>query len=205
MKKEWFVIQTLSGKEKKVQESINARVKASDMGDYIGTCYIPVEESSENKNGKRKKIKRNVFPGWVILEMALFDYEAGLDKETGKRIVYDKTWQFLRETPGLIMAQWLRRLPNPMTEAELAPLLGNSGSVRREDAPVPKIDFNVNDTVKINEGAFMGFLGTVTMIDPDRGKLKVEVKVFNRTVPVDVDYWQIEKPSQEELVAHSAS
>ena len=129
-------------------------------------------------------------PGYVLVELALYDEAAGLDKD-GKRVVVERTWQFLRATPGII-GSWLMQRPNPLTQAEVDAILSTKPTSSSEK-PRPKVNFSVGETVKINDGAFMGLTGQISMVDPDRGKLKVEVSVFSRTVPVDVDYWQVEK------------
>ena len=195
MKKEWFVLQTLTGQENKVQTSIKARVALEEMGEYIGQCLIPMEKVTETKNGKKRTLNKKVFPGYVLVEMALYD--DGTDVATGKRPIVERTWQFLRETPGVI-GSWLMQRPTPLAQREVDAILSTKPAQATEK-PRPKINFNVNDTVKINEGAFMGLTGLVSMVDPDKGKLKVEVNVFSRKVPVDVDYWQVEKVSLEDM------
>ena len=194
MKKEWFVLQTLTGKENKVQTSIKARVALEQMSEYIGQCIIPMEKVTETKNGKKHTLNKKVFPGYVLVEMALYD--EGHDA-AGKRLVVEPTWQFIRQTPGVI-GSWLMSKPRPLTQAEVDAVLSTKPSSVAEK-PRPKVSFSVGETVKINEGAFMGLTGLVSMVDPDKGKLKVEVQVFSRKVPVDVDYWQVEKVSVEEL------
>jgi len=197
MKKEWFVLHTLTGKENKVLESITARKRLESMEEYIGQCLIPMEKVTETKNGKKRTIKKKIFPGYVLVEMALYDESGAVDKSNGKRTVVERTWQFLRETPGVI-GSWLTQRPLPLTQAEVDAILSDK-PVDGEEKPRPKVTFNVDDTVKINEGAFMGLKGLVSMVDPDKGKLKVEVSVFSRKVPVDVDYWQVEKVPVEEM------
>lgn len=203
MKMEWFVLHTLTGKENKVMESIKARTRLEQMEDYIGQCVIPMEKVTETKNGKKRTIKKKVFPGYVLVEMALYDESGAIDRATGKRAVVDRTWQFLRETPGVI-GSWLAQRPIPLKQSEVDAILSDKPTAA-EDKPRPKINFNVDDTVKINEGAFMGLTGLVSMVDPDKGKLKVEVSVFSRKVPVDVDYWQVEKVDVSELAEADSS
>lgn len=197
MKKEWFVLQTLTGQENKVQTSITCRVKKENMDEYIGPCLIPMEKVTESKNGKKRTLNKKVFPGYVLVELALYDESGALDRETGKRAVVERTWQFLRETPGLI-GSWLMRMPKPLPPEQVDAILSTKPSQAAEK-PRPTVTFTINETVKITDGAFMGLTGQVSMVDPDKGKLKVEVNVFSRKVPVDVDYWQIEKVAQEEL------
>ena len=117
----------------------------------------------------------------------------------GKRAVVDRTWQFLRETPGVI-GSWLMQRPQPLTQEEVDVILSTK-PMQAADRPRPQIEFSVGETVKIKDGAFMGLTGQISMVDPDKGKLKVEVNVFSRKVPVDVDYWQVDKVAPEELAA----
>ena len=197
MDKQWFVWHTLTGQENKAQRSIEARVKLERMEDYIGKCVIPVERVSEKKNGKKRTITKKFFPGYVLCELALYDEARGID-ENGRKAIYERTWQFLRETPGVIGFIGGDR-PMPLKQQEVDAILSDKPA----GAPVaerPKINFSVDETVKITDGAFMGLTGQVSMVDPDKGKLKVEVNIFNRTVQVDVEYWQVEKVSVEETL-----
>ena len=196
MKKEWFVLHALTGQENKVQQSITARVKLKEMGEYVGQCLVPTEKVQETKNGKKRTVTKKVFPGYVLVELALYDDTKPVDAHGRKQIIED-TWQFLRETPGVIGFIGGER-PMPLRQDEVDAIV-NPSAVSREVVR-PKINFNVNDTVKINDGPFLGLTGQVSMVDPDKGKLKVEVSIFNRKVQVDVEYWQGSKATDEELV-----
>ena len=195
MEKQWFVLHTLTGQENKVQRSIEARVKIERMEDYIGRCVIPTEKVSEKKNGKKRTIVKKFYPGYVLCELALYDEARGVD-DNGRKAIYERTWQFLRETPGMIGFVGSDR-PMPLKKHEVDAILLDKPN-GAQDVERPKFNFSVEDTVKINDGAFMGLTGQVSMVDPDKGKLKVEVQVFGRKVPVDVEYWQVEKVAVEE-------
>ena len=197
MVKQWFVLHTLTGQENKAQKSIEARVKLERMEEYIGRCVIPTERVTEKKDGKKRTITKKFFPGYVLAELALYDEAKGLD-ENGKKAIFERTWQFLRETPGVIGFVGGDR-PQPLKQSEVDSILLDRPSTGAM-AERPKVDFSVDETVKINDGAFMGLTGQVSMVDPDKGKLKVEVAVFGRKVPVDVEYWQVEKVSIEETI-----
>ena len=197
MVKQWFVLHTLTGQENKAQKSIEARVKLERMEEYIGRCVIPTERVTEKKDGKKRTITKKFFPGYVLAELALYDETKGLD-ENGKKAIFERTWQFLRETPGVIGFVGGDR-PQPLKQNEVDSILLDRPS-NGAMAERPKVDFSVDETVKINDGAFMGLTGQVSMVDPDKGKLKVEVAVFGRKVPVDVEYWQVEKVSIEETL-----
>ena len=200
MKKEWFVLHTLTGQENKAQKSILARIKLEDMGEYIGQCVLPTERVTEKKNGKTRTITKKFFPGYLLVELALYDETKGRDPVTGKRAVIDRTWQFLRATPGVIGFVG-GELPVPLKQSEVDAIM-TSGKGGREAPPArPKVVFSVNDTVKVTDGPFQGLTGAVSMVDPDKGKLKVEASVFNRKVQIDVEYWQVEKLTDEEVVA----
>ena len=197
MEKQWFVLHTLTGQEQKAQRSIEARVKLERMEDFIGKCVIPTERVTEKKNGKKRTITKKFFPGYLLCELALYDEAKGID-ENGKKAIYERTWQFLRETPGVIGFVGGDR-PQPLKQSEVDAILldkpQGASTVER-----PKVNFSVDETVKITDGAFMGLTGQISMVDPDKGKLKVEVQVFGRTVPVDAEYWQVEKVALEETL-----
>ena len=195
MDKQWFVLHTLSGQENKAQKSIEARVKIERMEDYIGKCVIPTEKVTEKKNGKKRTITKKFFPGYVLCELALYDDARGVD-ENGKKAIFERTWQFLRETPGVIGFVGGDR-PQPLKKSEVDAILLDKPA-GAPDVARPKVNFNVDETVKIVDGAFMGLTGQISMVDPDKGKLKVEVQVFGRKVPVDAEYWQVEKVDIQE-------
>ena len=127
MEKQWFVLHTLTGQETKVQKSIEARVKIERMEDYIGRCVIPTEKVVEKKNGKKRTITKRFFPGYVLSELALYDDARGVD-ESGKRAIYERTWQFLRETPGVIGFVGGDR-PQPLKRQEIDAILLDRKSV----------------------------------------------------------------------------
>ena len=197
MDKQWFVLHTLTGQENKAQKSIVNRIKMERMEDFIGKRVVPTERVTEKKNGKKHTVTKKVFPGYLICELALYDEAKGLD-ENGRKAIYDRTWQFLRETPGVIGFVGGDR-PMPLKQAEVDAILLDkpAGAAERER---PNVVYNVDETVKITDGAFMGLTGQITMVDPDKGKLKVEVNIFNRKVQVDVEYWQVEKVAIEETL-----
>ena len=198
MVKQWFVLHTLTGQENKAQKSIEARIRLERMEEFIGRCVIPTERFTEKrKDGRKHTYTRKFFPGYVLCELALYDESKGVD-ENGKKAIYERTWQFLRETPGVIGFIGGDR-PQPLKQSEVDAILLDKPSSGVQ-AERPKVNFSVDETVKITDGAFMGLTGQISMVDPDKGKLKVEVAVFGRKVPVDVEYWQVEKVSVEETV-----
>jgi len=195
MLKQWFVLHTLTGQENKAQKSIEARIRLERMEEFIGRCVIPTERVTEKKDGRKRTVVKKFFPGYLLIELALYDESRGVD-EFGKKAIFERTWQFLRETPGVIGFVGGDR-PQPLKQSEVDSILLDKPSA---GAPMvrPRVDFSVDETVKIKDGAFMGLTGQISMVDPDKGKLKVEVAVFGRKVPVDVEYWQVEKVSVDE-------
>jgi len=203
MEKQWFVLHTLTGQENKAQKSIVARVAIERMEDFIGRCEIPTEKVTEKKNGKKRTMVKRIFPGYVLCELALYDEAKGLD-ENGRKCFFERTWQFIRETPGVIGFVGVdsrdpNARPRPLKQSEVDAILLDKPVTARE-VERPKVTFAVDETVKITDGAFMGLTGTVSMVDPDKGKLKVEVNIFNRKVQVDAENWQVEKVAVEETL-----
>ena len=185
MTKPWFVLHTLTGQEQKVKRSIEARVRIEEMGEFIGEVVIPTEKVSEVKNGVKTTVTRKFFPGYVLINLALYD-EA--------RELVEPTWRFLKETSGVIGFIGGER-PMPLSAAEVDAIV-NQVQEKKEKVK-PKVSFEPGETVKITDGPFMSFNGTVDEVDPDRGKLKVSVAIFGRSAPVELEYWQVERAVNE--------
>ena len=139
MVKQWFVLHTLTGQENKAQKSIEARVKLERMEEYIGRCVIPTERVTEKKDGRKRTITKKFFPGYVLAELALYDEAKGLD-ENGKKAIFERTWQFLRETPGVIGFVGGDR-PQPLKQSEVDSILLDRPSTGAM-AERPKVDFS---------------------------------------------------------------
>jgi transcription termination/antitermination protein NusG len=181
MQSQWFVIHTLSGQEQKVKESIEKRIKAEEMGEYIKEVLVPMEKVAEVRSGKKTVSTRKLYPGYVFIDIALLD--------EGKRVI-EKPWYFIRETPGIIGFVGGDR-PTPTSQDEIATIKEQISE--SEDTERPKVNFEVGETIKINDGPFLNFSGVIEEIEPDRGKLKVTVNIFGRNTPVELEYWQVEK------------
>lgn len=181
MNHQWFVIHTLSGQEQKVRDSIEKRLKTEEMGEYIREVLVPMEKVVEVRGGKKTTSTRKLYPGYVFIDMALLD-EAG-------RII-GKPWYFVRDTPGIIgFVGGDHPTPTPMEEIESI----RAQIADAEDRELPKVNFEVGETIKINDGPFLNFSGVIEEIEPERGKLKVTVNIFGRNTPVELEYWQVEK------------
>ena len=181
MKSNWFVIHTLSGQEQKVKESIEKRLKAEEMGEYVREIMVPVEKVAEVRNGKKTVTTRKLHPGYVYIDMVLLD--------ENKQII-PEPYYFIKETPGAIGFIGGDR-PETASPDEIESI--KSQISESEDREKPKVSFEVGETVKINDGPFLNFSGVIEEIEPDRGKLKVTVNIFGRNTPVELEYWQVEK------------
>ncbi len=186
MTKQWFVLHTLTGQELKVKRSIEARVRLEEMGRYIGEVVIPTEKVSEVKNGKKTTITRKFFPGYVLINLCLYDE---------KRQVLEPTWRFLKETTGVIGFIGGDH-PMPLSDKEVDDIINQVAE--KEEKVVPKVAYEPGETVKITDGPFMSFCGVVDEVDPDRGRLKVSVAIFGRSAPVELEYWQVERAAAED-------
>jgi transcriptional antiterminator NusG len=181
MRNQWFIIQTLSGQENKVKESIEKRVKTDEMQDYVKEVLVPMEKVVEVRNQKKTVSSRKLWPGYVFVDMVLLD--------ENNRII-EKPWYFIKETQGVIgFVGGEPPVPTPSDEVESIKVQISTS----EETEKPKVNFAVGETIKINNGPFLNFSGVIEEIDPDRGKLKVTVNIFGRNTPVELEYWQVEK------------
>ncbi len=181
MKSDWFVLHTLAGQEQRVKDSIEKRMKAEEMGEFIQEVLVPMERVVEVRNGKKTVTTRKLYPGYVFINMSLLD---------DNRRIIEKPWYFIRDTQGIIGFVGGER-PTPASQDEIA-LIKNQIS-ESEDHEKPKVNFEAGETVKINDGPFLNFSGVIEEIEPERGKLKVTVNIFGRNTPVELEYWQVEK------------
>ena len=181
MQHQWFVIHTLSGQEQKVKESIEKRLKTDEMGELIAEVLVPMEKIVEVRSGKKSVSMRKLYPGYVFINMALLD--------ENNRII-EKPWYFVRDTQGIIGFVGGER-PTPTPGEEIESIKAQMSDA--EDREKPKVNFEVGETIKINDGPFLNFSGAIEEIEPERGKLKVTVNIFGRNTPVELEYWQVEK------------
>ena len=181
MLNQWFIVQTLSGQENKVKDSIEKRVKTDEMEEYVKEVLVPMEKIVEVRNQKKTVSNRKLWPGYVFVDMVLLD-------ENGR--IIEKPWYFIKETQGVIgFVGGEPPLPTPAAEVEAI----KAQIYASEETEKPKVNFDVGETIKINNGPFLNFSGVIEEIDPERGKLKVTVNIFGRNTPVELEYWQVEK------------
>ncbi len=174
MEKQWFVLHTLTGQEEKVRVSLQRAMEEGKTVD-IGQVLVPMEKVSEVKAGKKKISERRVFPGYVLVQMALTD----------------ESWYLIRNTPGVAGFVGSGVRPVPLREEEVSQIL--QASQEKMEKPTPKVIFERGEAVRITEGPFNNFNGAVEEVNPEKGKLKVMVTIFGRATPVELEYWQVEK------------
>ena len=178
MEKNWYVVHTYSGYENKVKMNLEKRVETMGMEDKIFRVLVPEEEETEIKNGKKKVVKKKFFPGYVLTEM----------------IMTDDSWYVVRNTPGVtgfVGSSGHGAKPTPLMPDEVDTLLKRMGM----GAPKVQIDFELKENVRVKEGPFTDFTGSIEHIDIDKQKVKVHVNMFGRETPVELDFSQIEKLS----------
>lgn len=172
---DWYIIHTYSGFENKVRESLMTRAEAFGFGGRVGEMLIPTEDVVELRAGKRVTTKRLLYPGYVLVQLDLDD----------------ELWHVVKNTPRVTGFVGGGHKPNPLTADEVNQILyRQTASAER---PRPKMSFQRNDQVKIIDGPFANFTGTVEEVNEDRATLKVMVTIFGRGTPVELEYFQVEK------------
>jgi transcriptional antiterminator NusG len=171
--KNWYVIHTYSGYEDAVAKNLKQRIESLSMEDKIFDVIVPKEKKIKIKNGKRRVVEEKIFPGYVLVDM----------------IVTDDSWYVVRNTPNVTGFIGFGVRPTPMSKEEIDRIKKRMGV----EEPKYKVDLNLGDLVKINDGALKGFEGKVEEVDQDKGKVKVLVNMFGRETPVELDFLQITK------------
>jgi transcriptional antiterminator NusG len=169
----WYVIHTYSGYENKVKTNLEHRVTSMDMADKIFRVVVPTEEEVEIKNGQRRTVQRKIFPGYVLVEMVL----------------EDDSWYVVRNTPGVTSFVGSGTTPTPLPESEVQSILRQM----REEKPQVRVTYQKGNRVKIVDGPFAEFMGTIDEVNTEKNKLRVLVSMFGRETPVELDFLQVEK------------
>ena len=176
MAKKWYVVHAYSGFEKNVQKTLKERIERESMQDYFGQILVPVEEVVDIKNGKRSLSERKFFPGYVLVEMEMTD----------------DSWHLVKSTPrvtGFIGGTANRPLPIMQREVDsIMQQIQTNG-----ERPKPKVEFEVGQRIRVNDGPFADFNGVVDEVNYERNKLRVSVQIFGRETPVELDFTQVEK------------
>lgn len=177
---QWYVLRVASNKEEQVRETLARKMQVEGIKS-VGRIVVPTEQVKRIRAGKQRVFKRKLYPGYVFMEM-----EA---KEDGR--VPDEAWYVIKETMGVGDFIGTEGVPTPMRDTDVAKMLKEIE--KPEETPNIKVEFAKGDVVKIREGAFENFEGTVDTIDAERGLVRVIVTIFGRSTPLDIEYWQIEK------------
>ena len=175
MTKQWFIVHTYSGFEKKVKQSLEQRVKAYGLSDEFGEVLIPTEDVVEMRGGRKVVSSKRFFPGYLLVEMHMSD----------------EAWHVVKNTPKVTGFVGAGAKPTPLTKDEVEQILLQVRTAAEK--PKPKYTFDKGDQVRINEGPFAGFNGVVDEVNSDKNTLKVMVTIFGRSTPVELDFLQVEK------------
>ena len=171
----WYAIHTYSGYENKVKSHLEARINSMDMRNKIFRVIVPMEEEVEIKQGQRRTVQRKVFPGYVLVEM----------------VMSDEAWYVVRNTPGVTSFVGSGTRPVPLQDHEIKSILKQV--TKETEKPKAKISFAKGQSVRVIDGPFTEFIGTVSEINMDRNKVTVLVSFFGRETPVVLDFLQVEK------------
>src|SRR5512136_2110240 len=169
----WYVVHCYSGYENKVRHNLEQRIESMGMKDKIFDVVVPTEEEIEVKEGKRRTVERRVFPGYILVNM----------------LMSEESWYVVRNTPGVTGFVGMGNTPTPLRPEEVAQI------IKRMEAEAPriKVTFKSGERVRIVDGPFNDFRGTVSEIDMERAKVRVMVNFFGRETPVELDFLQVEK------------
>jgi transcriptional antiterminator NusG len=169
----WYVVHCYSGYENKVRHAVEQRIETMDMQDKIFDVVVPTEEEIEVRDGARRTVERRVFPGYILIQM----------------VMDEDSWYVVRNTPGVTGFVGMGNTPTPLRPEEVSQIIKRMEA----EAPTIKIGFKEGQKVRIIDGPFNDFIGTVDEIDLDKGKVRALVSFFGRETPVELDFLQVEK------------
>jgi transcription termination/antitermination protein NusG len=173
----WYVLKVQSSREDTIRDALQRRVKIQGLQRFFGQIVVPTEKITEIRNNKKRIVERKTYPGYIMIQMEL----------------NEKTWFLVRETPGVGDFVGAHGKPTKMTEVEVNQMLHQEEEKTTAEAPKVRIDVERGDRVKIKDGPFENFEGTVEEVIEGRGLVKVMLIIFNRPTPVDLEYWQVER------------
>ena len=175
MAKQWYVIHTQTGYEDKVRSALEAKMKTASGIEMISQVLVPIEQVSEIKAGKKKISQRKFFPGYILIEMELTD----------------DTWYMVKNITGVTGFVGAGSRPIPLKGDEIDTILRQAKDAKEK--PTPKVMFEKGEAVRVVEGPFMNFNGTIEEANAGKGKIKVMISIFGRATPVELEMWQVEK------------
>jgi transcriptional antiterminator NusG len=172
---DWYILKVQSNREDSIADALRRRVKVAGLEEYFEQIIVPTEMVTEFKGGKKKIVKRKLYPGYIVVHM----------------VINDETWFLVRETPGIGDFTGSVGRPTPMMPQEVSKIVQKDDDIEAEE-PKLQIPVNLGDRVKINDGTFENFEGDVDSIDVTNGRVTVMINIFGRSTPVELEYWQIE-------------
>ncbi len=176
MTKRWYVVHAYSGFEKSVMRALNERIKRESMEDYFGEVLVPTEEVVEMRGGQKRRSERKFFPGYVLVEMEM----------------NDDSWHLVKDVPKVLgFIGGTKENPAPISATEAEAILSRVQD--STDKPRPKVMFEPGEMVRVTDGPFNDFNGSVESVDYDKSRLRVAVLIFGRSTPVDLEFHQVEK------------
>ena len=173
--REWYIVKVQSNREESVKQALLRRVRIAGLEGFFGDVIVPTETVVEFRAGKKRSVKRKLYPGYIVVHLEL----------------NEDTWFLVRETPGIGDFTGSAGKPTPMLPHEVQRIV-SKGETKADEAPKLKIAFSIGDRVKINEGTFDNFEGEVESIDQANGRVTVMINIFGRSTPVQLEYWQVE-------------
>ncbi len=171
----WYILKVQVNREDAIRDTLERRIRVAGLQDFFGELVVPDEKRTEFKNGKKKVVRVKLYPGYLIVNMEL----------------NDATWFLVRETSGIGDFTNAGGKPSPMSPADVAKIIKKTDE-KTEEAPKLKIPYKPGDRVRINDGMFANFEGSVEGIDETNGRVTVMINIFGRSTPVELEYWQIE-------------
>ena len=175
MAKQWYVIHTQTGYEDRVRKSLEAKIKTAPDGAGISQILVPIEQVSEIKGGKKKISERKFFPGYILVEMELTD----------------NSWYMIKSISGVTGFVGAGSRPIPLKGDEIDTILRQAKDAKEK--PTPKVMFEKGEAVRVTEGPFMNFNGTIEEANAGKGKIKIMISIFGRATSVELEMWQVEK------------
>ena len=173
--KNWYVVHTQTGFENRVKTILETRIVTSGLADAISRIVIPTEQISEVRSGKKKVSQRHYFPGYILVEMEMAD----------------NTYSLVKAIPGVTGFIGSGKKPTPLPSTEVDNILKRTEDTKLK--PSPKVIFEKGESIRVKEGPFMNFNGAIDDVYPEKGKVKVNISIFGRSTPVELEYWQVER------------
>lgn len=177
--KHWYILKVQVNREDSIKDAIYRRAAISGLSDYFGEIFIPTEKVTEFRNGKKRVTKKKLFPGYVMINME----------------ITNDTYIMVRETSGVGDFTGPAGKPSIMPDEEVERMLNSKVEVETDSQPKLKIPYKIGDKIKVKDGHFENFEGVVSKIDATNGRVTVDLTIFGRSTPVELEYWQVEQPN----------